>query len=70
MADPISAWPGEFAGLDDAGDMYVRTAPARSVPDGADPEPAVMVHGLGGSSRNWTDLMDLLSRPAGPARPC
>ena len=23
------------------------------------------MHGLGGSSRNWTDLMDLLSRPAG-----
>jgi pimeloyl-ACP methyl ester carboxylesterase len=66
MADPISAWPGEFAGLDDAGDVYVRTAPARSVPDGADPEPAVMVHGLGGSSRNWTDLMDLLSRPGRP----
>jgi pimeloyl-ACP methyl ester carboxylesterase len=27
---------------------------------GEGPEPALCVHGLGGSSRNWTDLMDLL----------
>jgi pimeloyl-ACP methyl ester carboxylesterase len=38
--------------------VFVRTAPA---PDGA--EAAVFVHGLGGSALNWTDLMDLLSRP-------
>ena len=36
-------------------DVYVRSAPA---PD--DAEPALCVHGLEGSSRNWTDLMDLL----------
>lgn len=65
MADPIPAWPGDFVRLDN-GDMFVRSAPARSVPDGLDSEPAVMVHGLGGSSRNWTDLMDLLSRPGRP----
>jgi len=29
----------------------------------------VFVHGLGGSSRNWTDLMDLLSRPGRPGEP-
>src|ERR1700679_1490434 len=33
-------------------------------------EPAVFVHGLGGSSRNWTDLMAELSRPGPvPAEP-
>jgi pimeloyl-ACP methyl ester carboxylesterase len=49
--------------------MFVRSAPA---PDGA--EPALFVHGLGGSSTNWTDLMDLLRRPPagqdGPALAC
>src|SRR5271166_2651449 len=30
-------------------------------------EPALFIHGLGGSSTNWTDLMDLLSRPADSA---
>jgi pimeloyl-ACP methyl ester carboxylesterase len=40
------------------GHVFVRTTPAV---EGA--EPAVFVHGLGGSSTNWTDLMDLLSRP-------
>jgi pimeloyl-ACP methyl ester carboxylesterase len=36
--------------------LFVRSAPADS--DSA--EPAVMVHGLGGRSTNWTDLMALL----------
>ncbi len=36
---------------------YLRHTPA-TVPDA---EPAVYVHGLGGSSANWTDLADLLS---------
>lgn len=70
MADPIPSWPGEFVGLD-VGDIYVRTAPARPAlaaggPADADSERVVLVHGLGGSSRNWTDLMDLLSRPGRP----
>jgi len=68
MADPIPAWPGEFVGLD-GGEMYVRTAPARLVPADAAPATAVLVHGLGGSSRNWTDLMDLLSRPGRRGEP-
>jgi pimeloyl-ACP methyl ester carboxylesterase len=38
--------------------LFVRAAPAVE-----EAEPAVFVHGLGGSSTNWTDLMDLLSRP-------
>jgi pimeloyl-ACP methyl ester carboxylesterase len=65
MGNPIEAWPGHFVELA-TGDVYVRSAPAL-----ADGEPALFVHGLGGSSRNWTDLMDLLSRtpdggPVGP----
>ncbi len=64
--DPIPHWPGESISLGDH-QVYVR-----SVPDGAlnhgghgvhGGEPALCVHGLAGSSRNWTDLMDLL-RPA------
>ena len=51
MTDPIPAWPGELVG-----ELFVRSAPAAV---GA--EPAVFVHGLGGSSLNWTDLMAQLS---------
>lgn len=58
---PIPHWPGEQV---DLGDHHVFV---RGVPDGtgepAQNEPALCVHGLAGSSRNWTDLMDLL-RPA------
>jgi pimeloyl-ACP methyl ester carboxylesterase len=54
--DPIPHWPGEHI---DLGDHRVHV---RSVP-GQTGEPALCVHGLAGSSRNWTDLMDLL-RPA------
>jgi pimeloyl-ACP methyl ester carboxylesterase len=55
---PVAPWPGEPVLLS-AGEVFVRTAPAQP---GA--EPAVFLHGLGGSAMNWTDLMDLLSRPA------
>lgn len=55
MNDPIPAWPGELVSLP-AEQVYVRSAPA----DGAGAEPAVFVHGLGGSATNWTDLMDQL----------
>ncbi len=69
MADPIDPWPGELVPVG-TGEMFVRSAPALP---GA--EPAVFVHGLGGSSTNWTDLMDLLRRPPadgrdGPALAC
>ncbi len=53
---PIPHWPGELISLGDHR-VYVRSVPA------ALGEPALCVHGLEGSSRNWTDLMDLL-RPA------
>ena len=55
---PIPPWPGELVQLRTA-DVFVRSAPALP---GADP--ALYVHGLGGSALNWTDLMDLMSRPA------
>lgn len=59
LADPIPAWPGELVPIP-SGAVYVRSAPAAA----AGSEPALFVHGLGGSSTNWTDLMDLLRRPA------
>jgi pimeloyl-ACP methyl ester carboxylesterase len=55
--EPIPHWPGQLVDLP-TGQLFVRSAPAI---EGA--EPAVFVHGLGGSSTNWTDLMDLLARP-------
>ncbi|WP_433535819.1 alpha/beta fold hydrolase [Micromonospora sp. CA-249363] len=49
-------WPGRKVRLD--GQVtYVRDTPATST--GA--EPALFVHGLGGSSQNWTDLAGLLA---------
>jgi len=55
--EPIPHWPGHLVELP-SGQLFVRSVPAI---EGA--EPAVFVHGLGGASTNWTDLMDLLSRP-------
>lgn len=56
--DPVPHWPGRFVEVS-CGQMY-----ARGAPDRHDGEPALFIHGLGGASTNWTDLMDLLSRPA------
>ena len=53
----------------DPGSRPARASPCRASPvepapvEPAPVEPALCVHGLEGSSRNWTDLMDLL-RPA------
>src|SRR5947209_8516899 len=49
-------WPGRPVRVDGSV-TYVRETPATS--DGA--EPALYVHGLGGSSANWTDLAGMLS---------
>jgi pimeloyl-ACP methyl ester carboxylesterase len=57
MTEPIAPWPGELVSTP-AGEVFVRSAPAA---EGA--EPALFVHGLGGSATNWTDLMDLLRKP-------
>jgi len=60
-AEPIPHWPGRLVPLGDH-DVFVR-----GVPPGPG-EPALFVHGLEGSSRNWTDLMELLRpRLAGEA---
>jgi pimeloyl-ACP methyl ester carboxylesterase len=53
--EPIPHWPGDLIDLGDH-QVYVRSVPDKD--HGA--EPALCVHGLAGSSRNWTDLMDLL----------
>jgi pimeloyl-ACP methyl ester carboxylesterase len=55
VTEPIPHWPGRLVSLGDH-EVFVRSAP---VPD-TDAEPALFVHGLEGSSRNWTDLIDLL----------
>ncbi|MDG4828365.1 alpha/beta hydrolase [Solwaraspora sp. WMMD1047] len=49
-------WPGRPVTLDGTV-TYVRETPAT----GPNAEPALFVHGLGGSSQNWTDLAGLLS---------
>jgi pimeloyl-ACP methyl ester carboxylesterase len=57
LTPPIPPWPGRLVSVG-ATEIFLRSAPAEP---GA--EPALCVHGLGGSSTNWTDLMDLLRRP-------
>jgi pimeloyl-ACP methyl ester carboxylesterase len=52
----VPPWPGRAVPLDGS-DIYVRDTPART----ASAEPALYVHGLGGSSQNWTDLAELLA---------
>src|SRR5262249_39586952 len=49
-------WPGRTVELDGTA-TFVREPPATS----AAAEPALYVHGLGGSSTNWTDLAALLA---------
>ena len=69
---PIPHWPGRLFPLGDHHQVYLRSvawdppdpdSPEPEYPDLEHAEPALCVHGLEGSSRNWTDLMDLL-RPA------
>ena len=57
---PLPSWHGvlpPWPGGQSIGGTFVRRAPG---PDGGG-EPAVFVHGLGGASTNWTDLMGLLA---------
>ncbi len=54
----VPAWPGEAVDLDGA-NVFVRRTPGRA-PGGG--EPALYVHGLGGSSQNWTDVAGMLDR--------
>jgi pimeloyl-ACP methyl ester carboxylesterase len=53
-ASPIPHWPGRLIAVGEH-EIFVR-----AVPDVPGAEPALCVHGLGGSSTNWTDLMDVL----------
>ncbi|MGB9376013.1 MAG: alpha/beta fold hydrolase [Mycobacteriales bacterium] len=48
-------WPGRAVAIDGR-DTYLRHTPG-----GPGSEPALYVHGLGGSSTNWTDIAALLS---------
>ena len=50
---PLPSWPGRTVDVGGRA-VYVRRAGTAGAP------PAVFVHGLGGSSTNWTDLMALL----------
>ncbi|QBI52610.1 alpha/beta fold hydrolase [Streptomonospora litoralis] len=59
MAEPIGPWPGERVGLGEGQEVFVRTD-ASGAKGRADRKRAVYVHGLGGSSTNWTDLMGVL----------
>ncbi|MDP9408861.1 MAG: alpha/beta hydrolase [Actinomycetota bacterium] len=52
---PLAPWPGERVPLADGRRIFVRTAPAAE-----EAEPALFVHGIGGSSLNWTDVTHLL----------
>jgi pimeloyl-ACP methyl ester carboxylesterase len=52
----VPAWPGEPVTLDGS-ETFVRRTPGLS----PTAEPALYLHGLGGSSRNWTDLAFLLA---------
>jgi pimeloyl-ACP methyl ester carboxylesterase len=56
-SEPVPHWPGRLVSL---GDHQVVVRGAQHPETENDAEPALCVHGLEGSSRNWTDLMDLL----------
>ncbi|MBX6750282.1 MAG: alpha/beta hydrolase [Micromonosporaceae bacterium] len=56
LSGVLPPWPGEAVTLDGTV-TYVRRTPATN----PDAEPALYVHGLGGSGTNWTDLAYLLS---------
>jgi|HubBroStandDraft_6_1064221.scaffolds.fasta_scaffold97325_2 pimeloyl-ACP methyl ester carboxylesterase len=59
-APAIPHWPGRLVRVGGA-EVFLR-----SVPPAPGAEPGLCVHGLGGSSTNWTDLMDVLRRPGPP----
>ncbi|WP_100447336.1 alpha/beta fold hydrolase [Glycomyces xiaoerkulensis] len=56
LTRPHPPWPGIEHELSRRR-LFIRHTPATS----PDAEPAVFVHGLGGSAQNWTDLADTLS---------
>jgi len=64
LTSPLPPWPGELVPVS-GGEVYVRRTPYIGPLDGpaegAPPERALYVHGLGGASTNWTDLAGLLA---------
>jgi pimeloyl-ACP methyl ester carboxylesterase len=56
LPDEVPPWPGESVELDGTA-TFVRRTP----PTDAAAEPALYVHGLGGSSLNWTDFAYLMA---------
>lgn len=55
LDDQVKIWPGRHVDVGPAR-VHVRTTPT----DNRAAEPALCVHGLGGSAHNWTDLAALL----------
>jgi pimeloyl-ACP methyl ester carboxylesterase len=55
LDDTVRIWPGRPVEID-GNRLHVRATPAGS----AAAEPALFVHGLGGSAHNWTDLAGAL----------
>jgi pimeloyl-ACP methyl ester carboxylesterase len=53
--DTIHMWPGRHVEVG-AARVHIRTTPS----DNPDAEPALLVHGLGGSAPNWTDFAGVL----------
>jgi pimeloyl-ACP methyl ester carboxylesterase len=53
--DAVHIWPGHHVEVGGAR-IHIRTTPT----DNPDAEPALFVHGLGGSAHNWTDLAGVL----------
>ena len=53
--DDVRSWPGREVQVG-AQRVHVRTTPT----DAGDAEPALFVHGLGGSAHNWTDFAGVL----------
>src|SRR3954453_5755603 len=55
LDDSVGIWPGRSVEVDGTR-LHVRVTPAQN----PDAEPALFVHGLGGSAHNWTDLAGVL----------
>jgi pimeloyl-ACP methyl ester carboxylesterase len=55
LDDSVRIWPGRGVQID-VQLLHVRVTPT----DNPDAEPALFVHGLGGSAHNWTDLAGVL----------
>src|SRR3954452_3694812 len=55
LDDSVGIWPGRSVEVDGTR-LHVRVTPAQN----PDAQPALFVHGLGGSAHNWTDLAGVL----------